>query len=270
MAVNLQTASESYAGYKINWGIEQYVFTAQGTDLDHNLKAEEIEGSGFGTRFKNNLPGMIDGTAKISGLAAMKRNKVSWLLNSWFGRTTPVQFWYATEGLNALAPISFQPSSVLENSIKGKLKDAVTFDVSMSARGTSNPVGVIMVSPKSATQMVTTGSGSIDDNTLSGGLTSVGGAAILHVLAITAGTAPTVVVKVQQSPDGTTWTDLCTFTTVIATPTAVPATNTWVQRIDLPSSTTVNAQLKASWVTTGTPTEVQALVAMARGVDLDA
>ena len=265
MAGNLQTASESYAGYKINWGIEQYVFTAQGTDLDHNLKAEEVEGSGFGTRFKNNLPGMIDGTAKISGLAAMKRNKISWLLNSWFGRTTPVNFWYATEGLNALSPISFQPSSVMENSIKGKLKDSVTFDVSMSARGTSNPVGVIMVSPKSATQVVTTGSGSVDDNTLSGGLTSAGGAAILHVLAVTAGTTPTVVMKIQQSPDGTTWTDLVMFTTV----TATNATGTWVQRVELPSSTTINAQLKASWVTTGTPTEVQCLVAIARGVDLD-
>lgn len=269
MAVNLQQASESYAGYKINWGAEQYVFTAQGTDLDHNLKAEEVEGSGFGTRFKNNLPGMIDGTAKISGLAAMKRNKVNWILNSWLGRTSPVQFWYATEGLNALSPISFQPSSVMEASIKGKLKDSVTFDTSMSARGASNPVGVIMVSPKSATQMVTTGSGSIDDNTLAGGLTSAGGAAVLHVLAVTAGTAPTVVVKVQHSPDGTTWTDLVTFTTVIATPTLVPLTNTWVQRVEIPSSNTINAQLKASWVTTGTPTEVQALVAIARGIDLD-
>jgi len=269
MAVNLQAASESYAGYKIQFGIEQYVFTAQGTDLDHNLKAEEIEGSGFGTRFKNNLPGMIDGTAKISGLAAMKRNKISYLLNNWFGRTSPVQFWYATEGLNALAPLSFQPSSVLENSIKGKLKDAVTFDVSMSARGNSNPVGVILVSPKSATQVATTGAGSIDDNG-TGNSTAAGGAAIIHVLAVTAGTTPTVVMKIQHSPDGTTWTDLVTFTTVAAAPTGVPATNTWVQRVDLASATTINSQLKASWVTTGAPTEAQCLVGFARGVDLDA
>jgi len=71
---------------------------------------------------------------------------------------------------------------------------------------------------------------------------------------------------VQHSPDGTTFTDLGTFTTV----TATNATGTWVQRIDLPSTTTINSQVKASWVTTGTPTEVQALVAIARGVDLDA
>lgn len=269
MAVNLQAASESYAGYKINWGLEQYVFTAQGTDLDHSLKAESVEGSGFGTRFKNEIPGMIDGTAKIGGLAAMKRNKVSYLLNSWHGRTTPVQFWYATEGLNALAPISFQPSSVMENSIKGKLKDSVTFDVTLSARGASNPVGVILVSPKSATQVATTGAGSVDDNG-TGNSTSVGGALVMHVLAITAGTTPTVVMKVTHSPDGTTWTDLATFTTVAATATAVPATNTWVQRIELGSTVTINSQVKASWVTTGTPTEAQCIVAYARGVDLDA
>lgn len=265
MAVNLQVASESYAGYKINWGIQEYVFTAQGTDLDHSLKAEEVEGSGFGTRFKNNLPGMIDGTLKISGLAAMKRNKVNWLLNQWLARTSPVQAWYATEGLNALSPISFQPSSVMEASIKGKLKDSVTFDASLSARGASNPVGVILVSPKSATQVVTTGAGSVDDNG-TGNNTAFGGSAMMHVLAVTAGTTPTVVVKIQHSPDGTTFTDLCTFTTV----TATNATNTWVQRIDLPSTTTVNAQLKASWVTTGTPTEAQMLVGFARGYDLDA
>jgi len=268
MAVNLKAATESSPGWKIAFGIEQYVFSAQGTDLDHNLKAEEVEGSGFGTQFKNNLPGMIDGTAKISGLAAMKRNKVSYLLNSWFGRTTPVQFWYATEGLNALSPVSFQPSSVMENSVKGKLKDSVTFDVSLSARGASNPVGTILVSPKSATQVVTTGVGPIDDNG-TGNSTAAGGAVVMHVLAVTAGTTPTVVMKLKHSPDGTTFTDLATFATVTATPTLVPATNTWVQRIDLPSSTTVNSQVQASWTTTGTPTEVQMLVGFARGIDLD-
>lgn len=262
MAVNLKAASESYAGWKINWGIEQYVFSAQGTDLDHNLKAEEVDGSGFNTQYKNNVPGMIDGTAKISGLSAMKYNKVNWLLNTWFGRTTPVNFWYATEGLNALAPISFQPSSVMEASIKGKLKDAVTFDVSMSARGASNPVGVIMVSPKSATQLVTTGAGSVHNSAL----TTAGGAAVLHVLAVTGGTTPTCAIKLQHSPDDSVYTDLVTFVTVAAT----NVTGTWVQRIEIPSTTTVNQYVKASWVTTGTPTEVQALVGFARGVDLDA
>jgi hypothetical protein len=265
MAVNLTARSESYAGYKIKWGIQEYVFSAQGTDLDHNLKADDVNGSGFGTQFENNLPGMINGTLKISGLAAMKRNKVSWLLNNWFGRTSPVNMWYATEGLDALSPVAFQPSSVMENSVKGKLKDSVTFDVSLSARGASNPVGVILVSPKSATQLVTTGAGLVDDNG-TGNSTSAGGALVMHVMAVTAGTTPTVVMKVQHSPDGTTFTDLGTFTTV----TATNATGTWVQRIELPSTTTINSQVKASWVTTGTPTEVQALVAIARGVDLDA
>ena len=127
--VNLNARSESYAGFKTRWGADHYIFTAQGTDLDHSLKAEEIDGSGFGTRFKNNLPGMIDGTLKMSGLAAMKAGKVSWVFNQWLGRTSDVNVWYVTEGFDALSPIAMQPSSLMEEIGRASCRERVCHNV---------------------------------------------------------------------------------------------------------------------------------------------
>lgn len=266
--INLSARSESYAGFKTKWGADHYIFTPQGTDLDHSLKAEEIDGSGFGTRFKNNLPGMIDGTLKMSGLAAMKAGKVSWVFNQWLGRTSPVNVWYVTEGLDALSPIAMQPSSLMEASVKAKMKDSVTFDASFSARGDSNPVGVILLTPKTSNVLTAaTGASNVDDNTLFGGATTFGGAAQLHVYALDGGTTPTVAVKIQHSTDGTTWADLAGggFATVSTTNLA-----TWSQRVDISSATTTNAQVRAMWTTTGTPTAVQVLCGFARNYDPDA
>jgi hypothetical protein len=260
MAVDLSLPPESYPGYKTKWGAEQYHFSAQGTDLDHSKKADEVNGSGFGTEFENNLPGMKKGELKISGLAAMKRGRISALLDQWSRRSTPVNVWYATEGLSALAPLVMQPSSLTDNSIKTKLKDSVQFDSTWSARGAVD-MGVILLSPKTLLTPVASGSGPVDDNTSVGGATTFGGVAQLHVLALNGGTTPAVTVKVQHSSDsGTTWTDLGTFP-------AVTAVGSW--RLPIASTTTVNAQVKASWTATGTPTEVQVLLGFARGVDPD-
>lgn len=79
----------------------------------------------------------------------------------------------------------------------------------------------------------------------------------LHVLELTGGTAPTVVVKIQDSPDNSTWTDLVTFATF--GPTGVRT----AQRIvvnDPPAQ-----YFRAGWTITGTPTAVRFNVAVARG-----
>jgi hypothetical protein len=80
------------------------------------------------------------------------------------------------------------------------------------------------------------------------------------VWALDGGTTPSVAIKIQHSPDGTTWTDLITFTTKSA-----PGS----QRVTLPSTTTVNAYLQATWTLTGSPTGVQVLAGFARGINLD-
>jgi hypothetical protein len=154
-------------------------------------------------------------------------------------------------------PIVMQPSSITDASITASMKDSVKFDSEFDARGAVDH-GFILISPN--TLITTTpGTGTVDDNTVSGGATSVGGTGQLHLWAIDGGTSPAVAVVVQHSGDsGVTWTTLLTFVTM----TAIGS-----QRVKLPSTTTVNAQVRAQWTLTGTPTDVQMLCGFARGID---
>lgn len=258
MALDLRATTTAYPGYKTHWGIEQYLFSAQGNDLQHSRKADKIDMSGFGTRVRNSQPGMQEGSLKIKGLATMDKGTLNWQLGQWFGRKSQVNAWFALEGLNALSPITMQPSSVIDASISAKLKDAVDFDLELDARGAFDD-GVILLSPASLL-VGASGTGSLDDNTLYGGATSTGCAAQLHVWAFDGGTTPSVTVTIQHSPDGVTWTNLIAFN---------PMSAVGSQRITLPYPTLVNQKVQAIWSTTGSPTDVQVLCGFARGINLD-
>lgn len=259
MAVNLNQVTVAYPGYKTQWGIEQYLFGAQGNDLQHSRKADKVEASGFGTRVRNSLPGLQDGSLKIKGLAAMERGALNWQISQWFGRSSPVNAWFAVEGLNALAPITMQPSSIIDASIMAKLKDAVDFDLELDARGAYDD-GVILLSPAN---LLTTssGTGSLCDDTNYGGATSTGASAVLHVWAFDGGTTPSVTVTIQHSPDGVTWTTLVAFaaTSVVGS-----------QRVVVPTGLTINQKVQAIWTLTGAPTDVQVLCGFARTPNLNA
>jgi hypothetical protein len=259
MAIDLNQVTVAYPGFRTQWGIEQYLFGAQGNDLSHSRKSDKIDGSGFGTRVKNDLPGMQEAAITVKGLAAMEKGAINSLINQWLGRKTPVNTWYALQGLTVGSPITMQPSSVTDGSVSAKLKDANDFNLELSARGAYDD-GIIMLSPGTLLTAAS-GTGAVDINTLYGGATTgCTVAAQLHVWALDGGTTPSVAVKIQHSPDGTTWTDLITFTTKSA-----PGS----QRITLPSTTTVNTQVQAVWTLTGSPTGVQVLCGFSRGVNLD-
>lgn len=257
MAIDINALTESYPGFKVHWGMDEFVFSAQGNDLNHSRKADKVDGSGFGTRVKNNLPGMQEGNLKIKGLAAMSRGRVNAILNERFGRTSPVNVWYATQGLNMLSPVTSQPSSITDSSITAKLKDSVGFDAEFDARGDYND-GYILLSPKDLiTGTTVTGLVDIADDS-----TSTGGVGHLYVLAVDGGTSASVAVEIQHSTDdGATFTELVTFEA---------ATKPGAQRIALPSTTTVGAQVQATATITGTPDAVQLMATFARGIDLDA
>lgn len=258
MAVDLTGVTQFYPGYQAQWGIEQYLFSAQGNDIEHGRKADKIDGSGFGTRVRNSLPGLQDGTLKIKGLAAMSKGSLNYQINQWFGRVSPINAWYALQGLSVLSPITLQPSSIIDASISAKLKDAVDFSLELDARGAYND-GFILLSPQDLL-VGASGVGSVDLNALYGGATTSGGVGQLHVLAFDGGTSPTVTVTIQHSPDGTTYTPLVSF---------AAQSTLGSQRITLPSTTTINQYVKATWTATGSPTDVQVLCSYARGVNLN-
>lgn len=259
MAINVNQVTIAYPGYKTQWGIEQYLFGAQGNDLQHSRKADKVEASGFGTRVRNSLPGMQDGSLKIKGMATLDRGTLNWQIGQWFGRSSPVNAWFALEGLEALKPITMQPSSIIDASIMAKLKDAVDFDLELDARGAYDD-GLILLSP---INLLTTasGTGSLCDDTLFGGVTTYGAAMVLHVWALDGGTAPSVTVTVQHSPDGTTWTTLGAFTA---------QSTLGSQRIVIPAGVTINQKIQAIYTVSGAPTAVQVLCGFSRSANLSA
>lgn len=263
-AIDFSTAAIITPGFKAHWGIGRQVYTRQTTDLDQTFKADKLDGSTWGAKFKNDLPGLQEAMTKITGKHSAVRGQVGDVLPSLVGQTTPVFAWNALESLNVLAPVGFGPVSVMEYSPKAKEKDVTAFDCELSARGAAY-TGFILVSPKSTTQLITTGTGSDDDSTSTTGATSFGGCIQMHVYDLSGGTTPSLTMIVQHSPDGTTWSTLGSFVAA----TNLTASTTFVQNILIPSTTVVNAHVRASWTTTGTPTSAQALVMYDRGTDPD-
>lgn len=265
--VDFATDTIAYPGFKNHWGLERYVFTRQTEDHDQSGEADDMDATTWGTGWENMLPGQQKASTKITGVHTGTKAGIGDILRPLVGRTIPVRAWAARESLNALAPVEFQPCSVGKYSVKSARKDVVKFDSELKARGDFNN-GFILVSPKSNTQMATTGNGLSDINTVQGVVTptSYGGVAQMHLYDIDGGTTPSLAVVVQHSVDGSVWTTLASFTVA----TVATATTTFVQRVRIPTTTTVNAYVRAQWTPTGVPTSVQGIVMFARGIDPDA
>jgi hypothetical protein len=258
VAIDINQQTQAFLGLDAQWGIEQFLFGAQGNDLQHDRKSDKVPADGFGQRVKNSLPGQQEASLKIKGMAVMDKGSLNYWLNQWAGRRSPVNAWFALEGLEALQPVTIQPSSIIDSSVSAKLKDPVDFSLELDARGAYND-GVILLSPHNLLSG-STGTGPQDINTLYGGATNAGAAAQLHVWALDGGTSPSVTVTIQHSVDGVTWTNLEAFQ---------PQTAVGSQRIQLPTTTTVNSYIQAIYTTTGTPTGVQVLLGFARGINLN-
>lgn len=259
MAIDLNQVTEAYAGWHARWGIEQFLFAAQGNDIEFSTKSDGVTADGFGQRVKNELSGMQEGSVKIKGLAALEKGALIWQLRQWQGRKSPVNAWLALQGdLQALQPLTFLPCSVMDTSVTAKLKDPVDFSLGLNARGAYYD-GTILLSPQNLITATPT-TGSAENNTLYGGATSNGGAGVLHVWAFDGGSSPSVTVTINHSTDGISYTPLVSF---------AAQSTLGSQLIQVPSTSTVNAYLQATATTSGTPTAVQVLCAFARTPNLN-
>lgn len=135
---------------------------------------------------------------------------------------------------------------------------ATTEDVAQVTLGFAGNRGLddtIALQP-GATILTATGNGTaVDDDTDSAaGVQAIG---YLHVLELTGGTTPTIVVKIQDSPDNSVWTDLITFDSAGAS-----AVRTAQRKVvsDPPAR-----YVRATWTITGTPTAARVAVQFARG-----
>lgn len=262
MAVDLRAPANFFSGSRTRWGINQFVFNAQGTQLDHTLDAQEDDGTGFGATFKNAKPGIRDGKLKISGWASLNRNEVTDIFDDYQGQQAEVYAWYALQGTSFGAPCRIQPSSVIKHTIKSATKDSVKFDAELTARGRSNK-GIILVSPNSLVSG-SSWTSPIDDNILKGGDTIYGGAIQYHLIALNGGTNPTVSIQLMHAPVSSS-----SFTNVTgASWSSINAVG--AGHIDMPTTVTIQDQTQVQVTTTGSPTEVQLLVVLGRGQNPDA
>ncbi len=263
MAIDLTQGAVFYPAFQAAFGMEQYWFGSQANDIEVSRKAAKIKGDTFGSRFTNSVTGMMEGSVKIKGVSALEKGAINWQLDQWMGRKSAINAWVAPQGVLApLLPVLLLPTAIMDNSLTMKLADADDFSVELDARGALDS-GTMLLTP----QILLTGSGTgtTDLNVGFGGASSNGAVGQLHVLAIDGGTSPTVTVTIQHSSDNITFTPLISFTSM-----GVPAVGAAGSlRIKLPSTTTVNAYVQATWTTTGAPTAVQVMCGFARGVNLN-
>lgn len=244
--------TQAYVGRNVAWGVDAFDLTAQGNELKHKRDSASIDATGFGARFSYDLSGIQKASLEVKGHYAPGAVLDSTIVNR-FGQDSDVYAWYAPLNTGVGKPIVMQPSVITKYDVDAKLKSGVEFDMTLDARGRVDD-GLIYLSPQAFTTV--TGMSAVVDNTNTGGATAAGGAAQLHVWSA-AGTTPSMTMKIQHSPDGTTWTDLITF---------AAATAPGVQQFVLPVQTQVQAQTRASWTISGTTPSFVALLGFARGI----
>ena len=204
--------------------LSQFDLSAYFNSVDTSQSVDTAEITGFGSSAKAYLPGLVDGTISLSGMysqdATVGEDVV--LSNALAATTTPiitVAMETGTIGKRAIVAKAHETNYSISSPVGDVV--SITADFNASTDATAN----LTYGMRSGV-MLTAGS-SIAFGALATGLTSVdnaassanGGVANLHatVNTLTGGTA---VLKVQHSPDNTTWADLITFTAIAASTTA--------------------------------------------------
>lgn len=244
---------KAYVGRNVAIAVDQYDVSGHGNEIKAKRDADVIDATGFGDRFEYGLAGIQKASIEVKGHYTPGWTGFDQIVNQRFGQDSDVLVTYAATGWGVLNPIVMQPSVVTKYDIDAKLKGAVEIDSTYTARGAVDD-GYQLCSP--STFLTATGVSSVIDDTLTTGATTGGAAAQLHVLSAS-GTTPSITMKIQSSPDGTTWTDLFAFTA---------ATTAGAQRMTLPVGTAIDKQIKASWTISGTTPSFSVLVGFSRNV----
>lgn len=247
--------AQVYVGRNVAVAFDQYDMSGNGNELKAKRDAATIDATVFGDRFSYDLAGIQKASIELKGFYTPGYNNIDGIVNQRFGQDSDVLAAYGALGWPLGGPMVMQPSVITKYDIDAKLKGAVTIDCTMMARGYVDD-GYILLSPNQFT--TATGTSTALDNTPNGGATVAGANAQLHVFSVT-GTTPSLTMKLQGSPDGTTWTDIPGMLFSAATTASA-------QRLVLPKQQTIPAQVRANWTISGTTPSFLALLGFARGV----
>lgn len=234
--------------------MDQFDITGYYHEYKFKRDAHLIDVTPFGNRVSIDLAGIQKATMELKGFYNAAHDMA---MHERFGQDDDVYLTLCPTGYKPMAPAVMLPSVIVKYDVSAKAKDAVMLDSEFALRGFVDD-GVQLISPKTVLTGASGVSGDYDAGMLVG-TTVAGAAAQLHVWSL-GGTTPQLDVKVEQSDDGSVWTDLLTFAT------ATEPTGS-VDRQQLDYGNLVKQHIRASWTLTGTGATARALITFARSVD---
>lgn len=189
---------------------------------DVTAERDALDKTAFGDQSRKYQGGLLDGSVSLEGFWDGSEDAIDQLLQGYLGDNAGQVMTLALGGTAFGMPADLLKSKATSYNVAQGIGDLVTIGAELQGDEGVRP-GVVLL-PLTARTATATGT------THDGAAASTGGlAAHLHVTAAT-GTAPTAAVKVQHSADGTTWTDLVTFTTATGATAERKTTTGTVQR----------------------------------------
>ena len=229
--------------------IDQYNFSSYFGDLTASNNVETAETTTFGDSAKNYIIGLEDGTVSLSGwFESTASTGTDQYFASVLGSTTKQKVIIAPAGHSVGARAILVQSDDTSYEVNSAIGDVVKASTEFqSTDGLDH--GVIL---SSGSAVSATGNGTSVDNAAA---STNGGVAYLSVPTNTRN--GNITVKVQQSADNSTFTDLVTFT-------VVSSTSKTSERVEVAAGTTVARYLRVSYTIAGSTGNATPTVAFAR------
>lgn len=182
--------------------VDEYDLSAFLNTFDGAATADTAEVTTFGSSSKAYVAGTKDATISLGGFFDGTANAVDEVLQAALGGSALITL--APAGVATIGNrVSLADCITTSYGVGATVGDAVTVSAEAQVTGGLLP-GVLLASLVARTA---TGQTAAVDN---GASTAAGAKAFLHV---TAFTGTNVTIKVQESPDNSTWADLITFST---------------------------------------------------------
>jgi hypothetical protein len=234
-------------GKNVKVFVDEFDFSSYFNDVSAATTVETAETSTFGSSAKEYIPGLMDGTVSLSGLfEGTADTGTDDYFSTVLGGATKQKVIVATEGHNLGGRAVMLESDATSYEVSGAIADVVQASAEFqSTEGVEH--GVILSSGSAVTS---TGNGTSSDN---GASTTNGGVGYVSVPANTRN--GNVTIKIQQSADNSTFTDLVTFTVVSS------ATKT-SERVEVTG--TVARYLRVSYTVAGSTGSATPIVAFSR------
>lgn len=233
-------------GKNVNVFVNEYDFSTYFNDVSASSTVETAEVSAFGSSAKEYIVGLLDGTVSLSGMFDGTATGTDVVFSTVLGSTTKQNVIVAPSGHSNGATAIVLEADDTSYEVSGAVADVVQTSAEFqSSDGVEH--GKIL---SSGSAITATGSGTSVDNAAS---SANGGVGFVSVPTNTRN--GNITVKVQQSADNSTFTDLITFT-------VVTSTQKTFQRVEVTG--TVARYLRVNYTVAGSTGSATPVVAFAR------